>query len=165
MAAATRIIHLIKNLSVYQNASCIAFYDAINGEINLRELVLDAQQQQKKCYMPRMNANQTLSFLPISSDTPSQRNQFNINEPLGPDDLALSPEHFDLIILPVVAFDQHGTRLGHGHGYYDRTLAEHQPRCIMGVAYAFQQQDFIPRQAWDVPLHVIMTENGEQWWG
>jgi len=67
----------------------------------------------------------------------------------------------DIIILPLLGFDKHGTRLGYGGGYYDRTLAAlpKRPRLI-GFAFALQELDLIPRGAHDVPLDAIVTEHG-----
>ena len=65
----------------------------------------------------------------------------------------------DVIIMPLLGFDRHGTRLGYGGGYYDRTLAAltKRPRLI-GFAFAPQELDAIPREAHDVPLDAIVTE-------
>lgn len=67
----------------------------------------------------------------------------------------------DVILMPLLGFDRRGTRLGYGGGYYDRTLAKlkKRPRLI-GFAFALQEIDLIPREPHDVPLDVIVTENG-----
>jgi 5-formyltetrahydrofolate cyclo-ligase len=67
----------------------------------------------------------------------------------------------DVILMPLLGFDKHGTRLGYGGGYYDRTLASlpRRPRLI-GFAFALQEVDHIPREAHDVPLDAIVTEEG-----
>ena len=61
--------------------------------------------------------------------------------------------------MPVLGFDQWGTRLGMGAGYYDRTLATSRSALLVGVAYEFQRLDYIEAQPWDVPLSLIITEN------
>lgn len=67
----------------------------------------------------------------------------------------------DVILMPLLGFDRLGTRLGYGGGYYDRTLASlpRRPRLI-GFAFALQEVDHIPREAHDVPLDAIVTEEG-----
>lgn len=79
---------------------------------------------------------------------------------LAPDDLAPVVEP-DVMLMPLLGFDRHGTRLGYGGGYYDRTLARlsKKPRLI-GFAFALQEFDQIPRQAHDVPLDAVVTEKG-----
>jgi 5-formyltetrahydrofolate cyclo-ligase len=71
----------------------------------------------------------------------------------------------DILLVPLLAYDDHGYRLGYGGGYYDRTLADlsgaalPQVRAI-GIAYAGQRMDFLPHDAHDYPLHAILTETG-----
>jgi 5-formyltetrahydrofolate cyclo-ligase len=79
---------------------------------------------------------------------------------LAPSELAPQVEP-DVIIMPLLGFDSHGTRLGYGGGYYDRTLEKlsKRPR-LVGIAFAAQELDMIPREAHDVPLDVIVTEQG-----
>lgn len=67
----------------------------------------------------------------------------------------------DVILMPLLGFDKHGTRLGYGGGYYDRTLASlHKRPRLIGFAFALQEVDHIPREAHDVPLDAIVTEEG-----
>lgn len=67
----------------------------------------------------------------------------------------------DVIVMPLLGFDKHGTRLGYGGGYYDRTLAmlNKTPRLI-GYAFASQELDHVPRDRHDVPLDAVVTEAG-----
>jgi 5-formyltetrahydrofolate cyclo-ligase len=67
----------------------------------------------------------------------------------------------DVIIMPLLGFDKHGTRLGYGGGYYDRTLEKlgKRPR-LVGIAFAAQELDHIPHEPHDFPLDVIVTEQG-----
>ena len=67
----------------------------------------------------------------------------------------------DIVVIPLLAFDKLGTRLGYCKGYYDRTLAgmPHKP-LLVGYAFANQELDFIPREAHDLPLDVLITEAG-----
>lgn len=72
----------------------------------------------------------------------------------------------DLVLMPLLGFDKHGTRLGYGGGYYDRTLAQmtKKPKLI-GLAFAVQELDEIPREAHDVPLDAVITEQGIRHFG
>lgn len=79
---------------------------------------------------------------------------------LAPSELAPKVEP-DVILMPLLGFDKRGTRLGYGGGYYDRTLERlsKRPRLI-GIAYAAQELEDIPREAHDVPLDTVITEKG-----
>lgn len=84
---------------------------------------------------------------------------------LAPAELAPRAEP-DIVLMPLLGFDKRGTRLGYGGGYYDRTLARmsKKPKLI-GLAFAAQELDVIPREEHDVPLDAIVTEDGVRHFG
>jgi 5-formyltetrahydrofolate cyclo-ligase len=84
---------------------------------------------------------------------------------LAPSELAPRREP-DVVLMPLLGFDRHGTRLGYGGGYYDRTLASMSktPRLI-GLAFAAQEMDEIPRENHDMPLDAVITEAGVRHFG
>ena len=84
---------------------------------------------------------------------------------LAPSELAPRREP-DVVLMPLLGFDKHGTRLGYGGGYYDRTLAAmHKTPRLVGLAFAAQELDEIPREPHDVPLDTIITEAGVRHFG
>ena len=82
------------------------------------------------------------------------RGRYNTLHPLG------APTTPDFLLIPLLAFDKHGNRLGHGGGYYDRTLAELPGAFRLGCAFAAQEVEHVPAEATDLPLHAVATENG-----
>ncbi len=66
----------------------------------------------------------------------------------------------DILLVPLLAYDDDGYRLGYGGGYYDRTLAALPGARAIGIAYAGQRMDFLPRDAHDYPLNAILTQTG-----
>ena len=66
----------------------------------------------------------------------------------------------DILLVPLLAYDDRGTRLGYGGGYYDRTLSGLSAARAIGIAYAGQRVDILPRDAHDCRLDAILTENG-----
>ena len=66
----------------------------------------------------------------------------------------------DILLVPLLAFDRHGNRLGYGAGYYDRTLATLPGRFRLGVAYAAQELDEVPAGHYDARLDAVATECG-----
>lgn len=162
-AASKVICTEIQALSDYKSAKHIALYRSHQGEINLERIWHCAHLQGKICYFPVLNENLTLSFLPANQDTEFVVNRFGILEPNVPRSQKVSPALLDIVFLPLVAFDRYGTRMGMGKGYYDRTLGNHRPKSLIGVAYEFQRQTFIEPQNWDVPLTAIITEQQMYW--
>ncbi len=160
MTASSSICARVLELAQYQQAKHIALYKAVNSEIDLRDLTRLPGQTY---YFPVMNPGNTLLFLPTTSDTAFVINRFGVAEPDVNRERAIMPEELDMILLPLVAFDEHGTRLGMGGGYYDRTLAHHRPPLLIGVAYEFQRQPFIEPAAWDVPLAAVITQKTIYW--
>jgi len=65
----------------------------------------------------------------------------------------------DIILTPLVGFDSRGNRLGQGAGHYDRAFARWPDALRIGIAWSVQQVDALPHDPWDVPLHMIVTEN------
>lgn len=160
--AAHRLFHL---------AHRIAFYLPNDREIDLRYLLEYAWSQNKSCYLPVLGPRngRRMWFLPVLPDTFLIPNRFGIPEPAhSRRDRLFSPMSLDLVLMPLVAFDQQGNRVGMGGGFYDRTFSfrryrRHwqQPR-LLGVAYRFQQVEDIDSATWDVPLDGIATEQGVQ---
>jgi 5-formyltetrahydrofolate cyclo-ligase len=89
------------------------------------------------------------------------KNHFGIDEPAAGEPVSLSD--LDLVLLPLVAWDENGQRLGMGAGYYDRILTDVKA-CMrpmrVGVAYEAQKVPRVPTDPWDVRLHRLITEKG-----
>tara|TARA_R110002020_G_scaffold19053_25_gene66189 strand:- start:3887 stop:4474 length:588 start_codon:yes stop_codon:yes gene_type:complete len=84
---------------------------------------------------------------------------------LAPSELAPLAEP-DMVLMPLLGFDRLGTRLGYGGGYYDRTLAQmSKSPTLIGLAFAAQELDLIPRDGHDVPLDAVITEAGIRHFG
>lgn len=94
-----------------------------------------------------------------------RRKRYGIREPAARG-ARLRYTQIDLMLIPLLGFDARGTRLGAGGGYYDRYLA--RPHLLrrplrVGYAYALQEFDELPRQAWDMRLDAVITERGWRW--
>ncbi|WP_461517286.1 5-formyltetrahydrofolate cyclo-ligase [Porticoccus sp.] len=148
-------------LPAFRYRQRIAFYLANDGEIDPQLALGIAQQAGKTCYLPALNPlkQNRLHFIRHRANDPLVANRFGILEPSLRSNPIASLHAIDLILLPVVAFDRHGNRLGMGGGFYDRTLS-HRGRhtLLIGLAHSCQETDNIARQHWDIPLHAIVTE-------
>ncbi|MCP0913205.1 5-formyltetrahydrofolate cyclo-ligase [Legionella sp. 27cVA30] len=147
----------------YLAASRIGLYFAVNGEASLQHLWKTAMQQGKKCYFPIHKKDDSLSFLPADATTTLIKNNLGILEPAPGTQTPFVAKELDIILIPAVALDKQGHRLGMGAGCYDRTLANCHKPLLIGVAYAFQCVPSIPAQPWDITLNVIATEQDIYW--
>lgn len=151
----------------YQQSKHIAFYLPNDGEIDLTLLIEHAWQQGKQCYLPVLAEpnTQRLWFIPYQANQKLKPNRFGIPEPIHKSSMRLRKTlSLDLILMPLVAFDTQGHRIGMGGGFYDRTLAFlrqrkywHKPN-LLGVAYEFQKINQIKNNPWDIPLQAVATD-------
>ncbi len=167
-ARSHRIGHSLFARVTLRRIERVACYLPNDGEVDLTPLIERLALHGKACYLPVLDAQRPrrLWFAPYSPGDPLQANRFGIPEPIAAPRERVDARQLDLILMPLVAFDAMGYRLGMGAGYYDRTLAflrrrEHwrKPRLI-GVAFELQRVERIASQAWDVPLDAIATESG-----
>lgn len=159
----------LSNSALFQNSRNIAFYLPNEGEMDITPLIALAWEHHKNCFLPVLGLRNSrkMWFAPYKPRNKLIDNRFGIPEPQHKhSDRLFKAQSLDLILMPLVAFDQQGNRLGMGGGFYDRTLQFllyrslwKKPRLI-GTAYAFQGVPQLEKQVWDVPLDGIATENG-----
>lgn len=156
----------LANTHLFRNSRRIAGFLSNDGEPDLTALMQLAWRRKKHWHLPVIgmpNVNH-LWFAPYAEDDALAINRFGINEPITPLHETTRSYGLDLVLMPLVAFDIHGNRLGMGKGYYDRTLEflhrrRHwrKPR-LVGIAFELQKFEQLPQQPWDVPLDAIVTE-------
>ncbi len=161
-AAARALSDRVARTHWFRNSRTIAVYLPNDGEIDLSRLVERAWAMGKRAYLPRLFGRR-LWFLPFHARSVLAGNRFSIPEPVAPARRRIRPLFLDLVLFPLVAFDERGNRLGMGGGYYDRTfeaMRRHAwpgPKRI-GVAYEFQRVDALPAADWDIPLDGVVTD-------
>ena len=159
------IAQLITRQQSFRSAKRIACYLAEDGEIDPLYIIEKAWQYKKAVFLPVLPpTGKSLFFAPYTTKTTLKANQFGILEPDTDPDHWVRARELSLILLPLVAFDEKGNRLGMGGGYYDRSLAFikhrkqwHNPKLI-GLAHELQKVDSLSSEAWDIPLNMIATE-------
>lgn len=165
--ASEKIMEKILDLPEIQNAHHIAGYFANNGEVDPLPISEKLLAQQKSYYLPTLDPNQTnhLVFVYYRPGDALILNRYKIPEPYVLEHNICPPQSLDIVLMPLVAFDKQGGRLGMGGGYYDRTFAftkqsvVHKP-LLIGLAYEFQCVDQLDCEEWDVPLDRVVTEEG-----
>lgn len=145
----------------YRRARHIAVYLAFDGEPNLSRLIAAAHRQGKKLYVPTLRGA-TMTFMRLPPDPAFGTNFFGILEPAARE--PVDARRLDLVLTPLVACDERGTRIGVGRGYYDRCFEFLRERRtwirpkLAGVAYELQCVPTLDRQPWDIPLWGLITE-------
>ncbi len=163
--AAEQITHHISHQHEFHAAWHIAFYQAVDGEIDPAQILNRVAQAGKHCYLPVLHPikHNSLWFMPYKPGDALRLNRFGIAEPIVDLDKLIEPWLLDIVFMPLVAFDKQGNRLGMGQGYYDRSFEFmlkhdfHKP-LLIGLAYEWQQQKKIKSEKWDVPLAAVATE-------
>jgi 5-formyltetrahydrofolate cyclo-ligase len=142
----------------YDQGDVIAAYWPIRDEIDSKPLLLSLMDAGVTVCLPvTVGENVPLVFRVWEPDAPLFEAGFGTLAPgaLAP---AAAP---DILVIPMLGFDRTGTRLGYGRGYYDRTIAAFENKPLL-VGYAFSAQELpdIPREDHDIPLNMLVTEEG-----
>ena len=162
---------LYKQLSqqpLFRRAKHISLYLPTDGEIDPRLLLRAAQRRGKATYLPVLSAwpRTKMVFQRIRPGEKLRPNRFRILEPRH--NLARQRKVWalDLVLLPLVGFDDVGGRLGMGGGFYDRSLAYLARRknwrkpTLLGLAHECQKVERLAQASWDVPLQGTVTDRG-----
>ena len=142
----------------------IAAYLAFDGEPDLLLGLAELERSGATLALPVVHeapGRRTMTFRRWSPGAPLRPNRYGILEPEDAPEIPLPG--IGLVLIPMVAWDRDGNRLGMGASFYDRALqpfsASGSPRRV-GVAYAAQEIERVPADPWDVPLHGILNEHG-----
>lgn len=141
-------------------ASCIMAYFPLPDEVTITPVIRALASQGKTVLLPEVVSDTEMVLRKYQSDNDLREGAFGILEPTG--ELFTEYEKIDLVIVPGMAFDKSGNRLGHGKGYYDRFFAEMERRTgrlpyLMGVAFPFQVIDEIPYNEHDKKMDKVLT--------
>lgn len=161
----------VLNLPAWKQATRVLLYVSVRNELATNELLNNAWHTGKQVLLPRCMPDVPGEMILAACTSIHQLipGCFGILEPdascCPAIDINESGHPLDVAIIPGVAFDRHGNRLGYGGGYYDRILAHsamQQTTCI-GFAYDFQLIEQLPIEPWDRPVHAICTEKELIW--
>lgn len=141
------------------NAEIVALYRAMGSELDTEALAVAlAGQGRRLCLPVVIQRDAPMAFRVWSPGEPLELDAAGCPAPL-PLAGATTP---DLILTPLLAFDEEGGRLGQGGGYYDRTFAERPDALRIGFAYAGQRVARLALEPHDIRLHGVLTEAGYQ---
>ena len=154
--ASALVVERVRVLPGYIDAALVASYMSRDGEIDPAELL---REKSPKVALPVTRAEDPLRF--VIPDGPFELGPFGIRQPTT--GRVVQPTEFEVVLVPLVAVDWSGNRLGHGAGYYDRTFAFRRDcdhPVLIGLAHRFQVVESIEPSPWDVPVDLIVTETG-----
>jgi len=137
-----------------------AIYWPSDGELDPRPLARRLLDAGKTVALPVIGTTRALSFYRYRDDARFVRNRFDIPEPDTRTGTKVPTRTLDVALLPLVAFDASGHRLGRGGGYYDATFGAHGRTLLIGLAHDVQRHAGLDERAWDVPLDGVITERG-----
>lgn len=158
--ASVRACGRLGELDEFAHATTVMLYMPMVTEVDVTWLALRAFQQGRTVCVPKMDWDRN-EIIPVEvtsfDDQVMSVDEHGIRVPRG--GRAVSPSLIDLVIVPGIAFDVQGNRLGRGGGHYDRFLAKLRPEAVK-VAIAFDAQivDQVPTHTHDVPVDIVVTE-------
>ena len=142
--------------SLLSDADTIVAYYSLDDEVDTHELIDELLADGKTIYLPRVISDEEMVLCRYTGTNSLSKGAFGIMEPIG--EPMPTDTHIDAVLVPGMAFDAKGHRLGRGKGYYDRflsSLTSPLPQLI-GVCFDFQKVDFVPTEPFDVSVDMVV---------
>jgi len=160
MEKSRRIKNLLFSMKEFHDAKIILFYVSYDNEVNTHEMIQESLKMKKHLAVPVSDVRtQTIICSTLIKWDNLSSGAYHILEPRKDCIEQIAPESIDLIILPGIAFDYNGNRIGHGKGYYDRLLQNSLHAHRFGLAFELQIVDGIPETTHDKKVEKIITED------
>lgn len=161
--ASSRIADNVLQSEFFAAADSIGCYVALSDEVDTWKIIEAAWSHEKRIFAPVMRKSSPLTFRRFDSREELVRNNWGIDEPLNGE--SITPQALDLVITPLVAFDNERNRIGMGGGFYDRTFSflndtdNKGAIALIGVAFDCQCVEKITPNPWDIRLLRVFTES------
>lgn len=149
------IMEQVESLPQFRDAQTILLYWSMEDEVQTHDFV-NRWYKEKTLLLPCVDGDDLRLRQYTGPECLKEGEQFGIGEPTGPEFTDL--ERVQMIIVPGVAFDRMGNRMGRGRGFYDRLLKSTPKAFKVGVAFNFQMVDLVPTEDFDVPMNAVITE-------
>lgn len=152
------ICNILRGMSEIRAAESVLFYYPVGGEVDLIPFMNELAKSEKKVFLPKLVDDETFVPLPYYDYEALVKNEFGIPEPAEQPEAPLQIP-LGVILVPGLAFDRMGTRLGMGKGYYDRFLKQYPESISIGVAFQEQVLDQLPKDPYDSPVDMLVTDS------
>ena len=149
------IMQQVSQLPRFVEAETLLLYWSMEDEVQTHDFV-EQWYRQKTILLPCVDGDDLRLRAYRGPDSMVAGEQFGIGEPTGEE--FTDYERIDIIIVPGVAFDRQGNRMGRGRGFYDRLLQRTPNAYKIGVAFDFQLRDSIPTEPHDIPMDQVISE-------
>jgi len=139
-----------------EEAHTVLAYYSLSDEVNTHEFLDELLAKGKIVLLPRVTGNDTMELRCYQGRKDLKEGAFHIMEPVGE---CFAPKvGIDVALIPGMAFDANGNRLGRGRGYYDRFLAANQSyiKQTIGVCFDFQKVEQVPVDINDIPVDKVV---------
>lgn len=150
--AALEVFHRLEKTAAFILAERILMYHSLPDELSTHAF-LSKWASKKRFYLPRVNGV-SLDILPYD-ESRLELGSFHIEEPTGND--VVNIDEIELVVVPAMAYDRKGRRLGRGKGFYDRLLSSSKATKV-GVGYEFQLVEEIPTEPHDINMDIVITQ-------
>ena len=149
------VVNKLKANTHFRNAQTVMLYPSLPDEVDTRQLLKDTLNEGKTILLPKVTGETTMELRTYRGDADLSIGYFDIMEPSG---LPFTDyDKIDAAVIPGMAFDQRGNRLGRGKGYYDRFLSKLPTQIYkIGVCFDFQKFEIIPASPTDVAMDIVI---------
>lgn len=145
-------------LPAVADAATVMAFSSFGSEVDTGPIIERLERDGRRVALPRVEGRDIVAVA-YRSDDRVRPTSFGAMEPAGGEMLA--PEEIDVVIVPGLAFDQSGHRVGYGRGFYDRFLVTLPPDALtVGICFSVQLVDEVPHGHGDRPVDLVMTEHG-----
>jgi 5-formyltetrahydrofolate cyclo-ligase len=150
----------LTGLREYKESKTVLLFASFNSEVDTSGIIDDALQRGKRVVLPKVDTEKKiLALYSIKTRTELKPGFKGIPEPESLPEREISPEEIDFILVPGVAFDEHGGRLGYGGGYYDKLLGSlNQKPHLVAIAFEEQIIERVPVSTHDIRIPKIVTD-------
>lgn len=156
LAWSSRIQQTLVEQAEFIAADSLGLYSSIRNEVFTEQVFAVARAGRKTVVYPKICEENALDFFEVTDLGQLRPGTFGIPEPDGCRRIPV--RSLDLIVLPGVAFDLSGYRLGYGKGFYDRVLHDQKLSTLIGIAFEWQLIESLPNEIHDIRMDMVITE-------
>lgn len=153
--ASVRLANKFFETELYQKAQAIYAYLSYNQEVRTEGIIRRALLDGKRVAVPKVYGEE-MRFLWIEDLDHIAPGTYNIPEPIA--DAPVAEDSTALVLMPGLAFDPQGHRLGYGGGFYDRYLSEQPNHPLVALCYGFQMLDHLDTESHDIPVDLVISD-------